>query len=832
MSEEKWTIVLIKQKGTPPNITRYVDQIISPGTSLTNSEEYNFIASIYISKSKQDIFYGAISLADISLGKIFVFENFGTKDDPNLPIDEIEQIVRTHNIKEFIFTFETEQLKEIVSLFNPYDKPCLIKTEKEVRKQLKIDYINQLFERTFDTDGFLSPIEFLNLEKTPFIVNSLSILITFLIEHNNLISSNFNEPEFLYSNRYMYLGNNPIEQLDIYSKDTLSVLDIINKGITAIGKRYITEQILNPLYDKEKILKRYNNSETFIKSPYSEKIRVSLKNVYDIEKLWRKIELRKINPFELYNFYTSIKNIYDIYNYTSQIKISSKKKINHILSSINSYFDITKLSKYNLQNIEESFILKNVSPEIDKLQNKYEEILKEIEGQQYPVKYTDLEGHFFEIKKYNQKDFPDNHKIRKLKNSTKVFTEDLTLLSKEFIQTKNALIALVKKEFDSFIIDFQENKEIIKEIVYLIAELDFYLNNERLYRKNYIKPEITKEEIIEAIELRHPITETIEEHGLFIPNNITLGKKKYIKNPNKEIFDNSEEIKGFLLYGINSSGKTILTKSLGISIILAQAGVFVPASHFRFSLRESLFTRITGKDSLVKGLSTFAVEMLELKNIFFRSNEKSLILGDEISHGTETISGISIVSATIQEIVNKKSFFILSTHLHQLETLKALKDLKTLSRCHLSIKYEESKDLIIYDRKIKRGKGSSVYGLEFAKSLKLPKSFLVNAYKTRDIIAPDLEKERRLINSKSSKYNKKVLLTECYVCGNKAEETHHIKEQHLEKEGFIDGIRKNHKHNLVPLCCSCHDKVHKKEIVINGFKQTDKGLILDFSKNN
>ncbi|MDD2909280.1 MAG: DNA mismatch repair protein, partial [Candidatus Gracilibacteria bacterium] len=325
-----------------------------------------------------------------------------------------------------------------------------------------------------------------------------------------------------------------------------------------------------------------------------------------------------------------------------------------------------------------------------------------------------------------------------------------------------------------------------------------------------------------------PIVETIEENGLFIPNNVILGDKA-LSSLDTEVLYNKENdtLNGFLLYGINSAGKTVLSKSVGISIILAQAGMFVPATSLRLSLYDAIFTRISGSDNLVKGLSTFAIEMLELKNIFNRASSKSIVLGDEISHGTETVSGVSIVASTILFLNKLKCSFILATHLHQLDDIDEISELKTVSNVHLSILYDEHKDTLIYNRVLQAGSGSSVYGLEFAKSLKLPKEFIDKAYEIRKRFDSS---ELELLNKKKlSNYNSDVYMSSCAICGNKAIDTHHINEQNLADEnGFIESFHKNHKYNLIPVCKKCHSDIHDGKIVIKGWEKTSEGLKLSY----
>ena len=274
-------------------------------------------------------------------------------------------------------------------------------------------------------------------------------------------------------------------------------------------------------------------------------------------------------------------------------------------------------------------------------------------------------------------------------------------------------------------------------------------------------------------------------------------------------------------------------KSVGIAVILAQSGFFVPAKSMRFSLFDSLFTRISGADNIQRGLSSFAVEMLDLKNIFNRSNVKSLILGDEISHSTETLSGLSIVASAIVKLVKMKPIFIFATHLHQLPQLDEIKQLKEVMPLHLSVIYDAKSDKLIYNRKLRYGSGSSLYGLEFAKSLHIDNEFLTLAMSIRKKIADDYDSIERLTQKKQSKYNKELYISGCAICGAKVDDVHHINEQSkANDDDFIGHINKNHKFNLIPLCKKHHKMVHNQEINIKGFITTSKGLELHYEEQD
>jgi DNA mismatch repair protein MutS len=271
----------------------------------------------------------------------------------------------------------------------------------------------------------------------------------------------------------------------------------------------------------------------------------------------------------------------------------------------------------------------------------------------------------------------------------------------------------------------------------------------------------------------------------------------------------SENVDGILLYGTNAVGKTSIIRALGISVIMAQAGLYVPCSEFTYQPYHSIFTRILGNDNLFKGLSTFAVEMSELRIILKMATENSLVLGDELCSGTETESALSIFVAGVTELYEKQSSFIFATHFHEILKYEEVTKLEKLSIQHMSVLYDREKDCLIYDRKLKKGSGIRTYGLEVCKSLYLEKEFLEKAYAIRNKYFPESRGE---LDTVKSKYNAKKLRGICEVCKEEmAEEIHHLQEQQLaDNNGFIGNFHKNHVANLIAVCEKCHNDFHSK----------------------
>jgi DNA mismatch repair protein MutS len=273
---------------------------------------------------------------------------------------------------------------------------------------------------------------------------------------------------------------------------------------------------------------------------------------------------------------------------------------------------------------------------------------------------------------------------------------------------------------------------------------------------------------------------------------------------------------GALLFGINSSGKTSLLRSLGICVILAQSGNFVPCDAFEYVPYRAMFSRILGNDDLFRGLSSFAVEMSELKVILRMADEYSLVLADEISKGSEMESAMSITTATIQHLAQMRSSFLITSHLHEIvgfDEIKGLVSRGSLRLCHLSVTYDAETDALVYDRILKEGSGESFYGLLVCRSLHLPQSFIDAAYAVRAKFMESSvanNNKAKGLGAPTSHYNAGKVRDLCEICKKEpAEETHHLAPQRAANAaGFIGAFHKNHAGNLAAVCAKCHDSIH------------------------
>ncbi|RLA75578.1 MAG: DNA mismatch repair protein, partial [Epsilonproteobacteria bacterium] len=452
-------------------------------------------------------------------------------------------------------------------------------------------------------------------------------------------------------------------------------------------------------------------------------------------------------------------------------------------------------------------------------------------------RFSQIESEFF--KDTTLKDF----NVKKLTNNVKITSAFTDKLSDKIMKNRRKIVTLVKERYIQLQGVYERRYSLLFDrVIAYVADLDVGVSSSKVAQTyKHSRPMIVEveddENFMQIMQLRHPLIEIQERGGIYVPNDIVMGNRQNMDLPHPQTVmlevavHDGHDINGVLLYGINSSGKSSLMKSIGIAVLMAQSGFFVSAAVMKFSIFDSLFTRIVSKDNLAKGLSTFAVEMLEMKNIFNRSTVRSLVLGDEISHGTETLSGVAIVASSIMKLAKTRCLFLFATHLHQLSTMKEITTLDNVVDLHLSVEYNEEKDALMFNRILQSGSGSSVYGLEFAKSLHMDNEFLNEANKIRKRLANDFDELELLVKKKKSKYNKELYVTKCVICGAVAEDVHHISQRSLaDKAGFIGHFHQDNKHNLVPLCKEHHNLIHSGKIRVDGFMMTSNGLELQFEE--
>jgi DNA mismatch repair protein MutS len=879
--DNSYTVIICSQTTPPPNPKREITGIYSPSTYIEdiNNPDNNYLLCIYIEeiqdiKTLKSNYMCGLALTDLSTGRSIVNEIYSEYQDDKLSLDEVVKFINIYNPKEILLISDVKTIsKENLELYLEIkDKNYLHKTINDLinikgYKNIKnIAFQQELLKKVYPQINILTPIEYLNFERLEYLRLAFIILIQYAFEHNSNIINNLELPDIYEKEKTLHLGNNAIYQLNIFRFDMnqeqnnsiKSLFDVINKTSTSIGRRYLKNIVSAPLINHDELKYRYNIIEYLLNNKITNEIDKILNEICDIERLERKMCLLTIHPMELYNWINAQKKINEL---LKLIKFDDlKQKLNYdinelylshcqMLNHLETIFNINELSKYLMNEISGNIFLESVYSDIDNIQEELKicsnfmeslaiKLGSMIEDNKQSknkdlikVESNDRDGHFLVLTKRRadllQKVLKNEDKIyikkleietnklifkHAIKGNSKIFLPELEKNSDQIVNLTNKLKLLIKTYYLEEIKKININPKIIN----LIAFIDFCKSGALVAKKNnYCKPEIVESEksFITCKQLRHPIVEKININSEYVPVDISLGK------------DNCD---GILLFGLNSAGKSTLQKALGISIILAQIGYFVPAKEFKYYPYNSIFTRISSNDNLFKGLSSFTLELTELRSILKRSGQNTLVIADEVCKGTEHTSSLIIVMTMIEMLSKSKTSFISATHLHELTNLKRLNKLKNVKLYHLHVEFNNINNTLIYDRTLKEGSGTSFYGYEVAKYLMNDQEFIYIASEIHKEIGGDI-----LISHKKSKYNSNVHMTKCQICnkipkeGEIPLETHHIEfQKNCDENGFIlkkQHKHKNHKTNLVVLCSICHDKIDTKELFINGYDNTSHG---------
>lgn len=884
-----YTIVLIEQVTPPPNPERAITNIYSPGTYINNntSFDYNNILSIFLQhekcyKTNKKLMTIGLSVIDLSTGQGTVYQVSSRVEDKSYALDETVRFIHTYNPREILIHIDNsgipeqeqitkKELYQMLEISNRiiHDYPALYHKDFS-----KLIYQNEFLRKVYQTNGILSPIEFLHLENYPQIIISLIILLQYSFEHNENIINRLQRPIIWESNKYLILENNAINQLNLLNSSSGStkygsLFGVINNATTSIGRRHLKDRLLMPIIDVEELQNRYDLAEFFLGKDTDGKylydmIETLLTGIFDVERLHRKLQLKVLHPAEFHSLHTSylkvnelmsyIRNNYvnDDIIYSLLLDDNTMKLYEEFHNEYQKNFVMSELHKYYINEITGRLLSNGISEEIDELvdiindsRNKLDELAEEMNEQIdknsncVKVEMSDKDGHYLSCTRRRYDVFKKNYKkglidINKLRlsataNGYKITSYRIKELSRKIIGGIDKLKVISKEEYINLLDRYSEKySNIFSKIVNFIGNVDLVKScakTSKMY--NYCKPIIDKdstESFVNAESIRHPIIERINNTE-YIPNWVRLGadlEEDKIDDKQKE-----GKMDGMLLFSCNSLGKSSYMKSVGLSVIMAQMGMFVPASEFHFYPFKTLLTRIIGNDNLFKGQSSFAVEMSELRGILNRADKNSLVLGDEVCHGTEQTSGLAIVASSIIKLSQMNVKFIFATHLHQLSKMERIKELENVKNFHLKVIYDRNNDKLIYDRRLTPSSGTAIYGLEVARAMDFKDDFIDLANNIRKEI---MDVGEDIVEHNKSRYNSLIYFKRCEICDKEGNDVHHIKFQsNADEDGFVDHRHKNHFSNLVILCKKCHQDVHKNKIEINGYLETTDGIKLDYN---
>lgn len=697
-------------------VKRDVTEVISSGT-ITNSnsldeKENNYIGSIY----DYEYCY-AIVYTDITTGELY------------------SEII-IHDTNKLINEILSFGLREVI--VNSVISPTIIKLLKN-QYRLTVTISDEIL----DTEEYKSCYSNVNDLRYTTAINHLLYYLVVIqkrsLSHLQKVIINEND-NFLRMDVHTKRNLELTESLRLQEKN-YSLLWLLDNTKTAMGSRKLRQWIESPLKEKRKIEKRYNIvSKLMDEFILCEDLRRDLYEVYDLERLSGRIALGNANARDLIQLKNSLKVL---------------PAIRDILKSIGFYQDIDTLDAlYKLFEsaiyeeppitLKEGYLIKEgYSKELDELKDlrsggrdfisKFEIEERERTGiKNLKVGFNKVFGYYIEISKSSLSLVTDDMGyIRKqtLANCERFITnvlkekEDLILSAEEkIINLEYDLFIEIRDKAKKFIPKLQNVAKAISEIDVLQS---FALVSEKY---NYVRPVLTLDHSLKLISSRHPVVERVI-------------KDEYV--PNDIVMDNG--ISTFLITGPNMAGKSTYMRQLGIIVIMAQIGCFVPAKEAKLPVFDQIFTRIGASDDLVSGESTFMVEMIEASNAITNATKNSLILFDELGRGTATYDGMSLAQAILEythDMIGCKTLF--STHYHELTSLE--QNLKHLKNKHVSA--TEDGEEIIFLHKVLDGAVDKSYGINVAKLAGLPSEVITRA---SEILATYEEKD-----NKDSKNHKEI----------------------------------------------------------------------------
>ena len=717
-------------------VRRDVVEVVTPGTLTTdrtlNDKSNRYIGSLFFAKN-----IIGVSFLDSSTGEFYV----GQCDEKNLHNNLLKFCPQEVVISNKIIYSNSSWHLEF--------KPFVTQIEDWL-----FDFKNAY--RVLTKHFKVRSLKNFGCDEMHYGISAAGALVKHLNENCAISISHISKLSPIVDEGFMVLDSFTIKNLEVFNSLNSqgihgTLIDSIDMTETSGGGRLLRKNLISPLYNIKAINTRLDTVEAFVENPkILNNVRTDLKKVSDIQRILGKLNKTKASPKDIYALAETLEFIP---KWQSAFQVLNNK---NLLELSKTFLDTSKLFKkikYYISEDTPSFISggnvinEGINNELDELREIVQSGQKWLESFQHSLReelkipklkigFNKIFGYYIEVTKSHQEKIPDFF-IRKqtLTNSERYITEDLKKYEERVLNAEQNIFLIESQIFDGLC------SEILKEIIVLqknasiINNLDFLTSLAFLAIKHdYVKPVLSNNSIIDISNGRHPVVEKLlPSTEKFIPNNT------YIDSNKNQIH---------LLTGPNMAGKSTYLRQIGLIVIMAQIGSFVPASKLKLGLVDRLFTRVGASDNLAGGESTFLVEMIEASNILNNATNNSLILLDEIGRGTSTYDGLSLAWSITEYIHDEpkiRARTIFATHYHELTNLE--KKLKRLENHHIQVK--EFKEKIIFLRSIAKGTGDKSYGIHVGKMAGLPETVIERANQILDIYTKDPPKNESKIKNES-----------------------------------------------------------------------------------
>jgi len=721
-------------------VKRDVIEVVTPGANfsekLLDHKSNNFLAAIYI----KDQICG-FSFCDVSTGEFATSEILLKNLAEQIDIINPSEILISKREKEKVYL--TLDYNPDASFAEQKNKFFFTKVDDWV---FNLDYAKEVLTNHFGTQS----LKGFGIDGMHEGIIAAGCIMNYL---NETQKKNIPHVQKIYNYDYTdYIILDPSTKRNLEITSSISegsregtLISILDKTQTAMGGRLLKKWISRPLKKSEQILKRLSAVKEFSDNKAErKKITEDLKSIADLERLLSKISTGKAVARDIVQLKISLKKIIEIKSRldkfispsiqtlrnnliaVSELILKIEKCINeNFISGIDSYGVINKGYDPELDEIKD--ILINGKTWIENFQSK--ERARTGIGS-LKVDFNKVFGYYILITKSNLDKAPADY-VRKqtLVNAERYITDELKTYEEKILNAEEKINLLENKiflELRNIILQFTEPIQKNAVTIATIDSLISFAEVSEFYK--YVMPEISDSNRLDIKEGRHPVIERLLPPG-----------EKYIANDSEIDTDNNQIL---IITGPNMSGKSSYLRQVGLIVLLAQIGCFVPARSAHIGIVDKIFTRVGASDNISKGESTFLVEMHEAANILNNATSKSLILLDEIGRGTSTYDGISIAWAMtefLHENPNVKAKTLFATHYHE---LNALADLYPRIK-NYRVEVREYNDKVIFLRKITEGTADHSYGIQVAQMAGLPDSVTKRA---KEILRSLEDKEYRRKN--------------------------------------------------------------------------------------
>ena len=860
LTSSGWTVVIVDQhKDMRGKVKeRKVSRILSPSTHIENisANETPYVLTVYFhqsSASNTPPHFGA-GLLDLTTGTTLTYSG-QSQGRPDLwTADELVQLISVFQPKEILLYWKSPfPLPSDSSLARLLGVSPGIPLHKRLVETLGAFALpltrSEYLQKIYTIRSVLPPQTYLGLRSEEEEL-ALVYLLQFTEEHYPSMITSFHRNEPWTPQQHLICGNHALTQLQMTSLNSSSssfpsssnaptcVMDLFDSCMTPMGKRTLRNRILRPYTHPHDILSRLEEVTDRLSWPEhkGKELERQLRFMYDLPRLHRKLLCGTITPSEvagLFQTYRAVQTIYEtITPNTRVLPPFSPEQWMTYQSVFSTHFSEEKArtssADLTIFSSEEYPAIHRVEQEIHTQLQTLETLrstfcnltgldksdairIEEREKEPYGLKASTIT--LQQVKKHII-ECPDGTRIHELKSGGWIDCLPLQKINTHIQKLREQLVHLIHQYLVPACHAISEAGQNIWTIVEdWICHLDHTQCIAKTSQtRGWSCPEILSEEKESSVvleQLRHPLVEASATRLSYVKHDVQLG---------------GSHSNGWLVYGMNASGKSTLMKATGIAILLAQAGCFVPAKSMRLAPFQAIYTRILNQDNLFAGLSSFAVEMSELRDILRHATSSTLVLGDELCSGTESISAQALVASGIQWLSSKQSKFIFATHLHDLVQHLDPSPRSNVEVWHLHVEYDPVTKKLIYDRSLRKGNGSTLYGLEVARAMDLPFEFIETALQLRHKIMKSVTQEE----ATSSSWNTEIVRKSCEVCQNPITselEVHHIQPRSIASthQRLPDGTHMNEKRNLIVVCQICHDRIHHGDLEVGGITLTSDG---------